>query len=193
MVTTKAAGRRSEIIEVATRLFSERGYAATSLEDIAEVIGFTKPAIYYYFASKDEILFEIHDGIVRAGLDRVEAIRKAGGSPADQLEQVLREHIARLLDNVEANLVFAREQAALSEDRAADIRARDRAYERAVRAIYADGVGDGSFRDLDPRVAVGSLLAACNWAHRWYRPGGEYATEDVADMIVGLLMGGYLA
>ncbi|HSG79148.1 MAG TPA: TetR/AcrR family transcriptional regulator [Acidimicrobiia bacterium] len=191
-MTTKAAGRRSEIIEVATRLFSERGYAATSLEDIAEVIGFTKPAIYYYFGSKDEILFEIHDGIVRVGLERVEAIREAGGNPADQLDQVLREHIARLLDNVEANLVFAREQAALSEDRAADIRDRDRAYERAVRAIYVDGVADGSFKDIDPRVAVGSLLAACNWAHRWYRTGGEYSTDDVADMIVGLLMGGYL-
>ena len=193
MVTSKAAGRRSEIIAVATRLFSERGYAATSLEDIAEVIGFTKPAIYYYFASKDEILFEIHDGIVRAGLERVEAIRTAGGSPAAQLEQVLREHIGRLLGNVEANLVFSREQAALSQERAADIRDRDRAYERAVRGIYTDGIAEGAFKNLDARVAVGSLLAACNWAHRWYRAGGEYSTEDVTGMIVGLLMEGYLA
>ena len=178
---------------MATRLFSEHGYAATSLEDIAEVIGFTKPAIYYYFASKEEILFEIHDEIVRSGLERLAAIRAAGGSPAEQLEQILLEHIGRLLDNVEANLVFAREQAALSPDRAASIHEGDRAYERAVREIYAYGVEDGSLVDLDPRVAVGTLLAACNWAHRWYRPGGEYSASDVADMIVGLLTQGYLA
>ncbi len=104
---------------------------------------------------------------------------------------MLREHIARLLGSVEANLVFAREQAALSPERAGIIRERDRAYERAVRSIYAEGVASGEFRDLDPRVAVGTLLAACNWAHRWYRPGGAYSVDVVVGMIVGLLMQGY--
>jgi AcrR family transcriptional regulator len=193
MTTAKSTDRREQILSVATRLFSEHGYAATSLEDVAEDIGFTKPAIYYYFKSKDEILFEIHDRIVAAGLGFVHEVQKQGGDPADQLDSILRAHICRLLDNVDANLVFAREQAALSESRAADIKARDREYEQAVRDIYAAGVDAGEFVDLDPRVAVGSLLAACNWAHRWYRKGGSYSPDDVAEMIVSVLKGGYQA
>lgn len=191
MATERATGRREQILEVATRLFSERGYAATSLEDVADEIGFTKPAIYYYFESKDEILFEIHDRIVQVGLERVRVIRAGEGDPAAKLELVIREHIRRLLDNVDANLVLVREQAALSPERSADIRKRDRAYEREVREIYEEGIAAGVFRDLDPRVAVGSLLAACNWAHRWYRKEGAYGVDDVADMIVKLLKGGY--
>lgn len=187
----RSSDRRDQILEVATSLFSERGYAATSLDDIADVIGFTKPAIYYYFRSKDEILFEIHDHIVRDGLDQVEAIMAEDGDPVEQLERVLRSHIRRLLGSVDANLVFAREQAALSPERADDIRERDREYEGRVRSIYAAGVDAGVFRDIDPRVAVGSLLAACNWAHRWYRKDGAYSVEDVADMIVELLGRGY--
>ncbi|GIU93469.1 MAG: TetR family transcriptional regulator [Acidimicrobiia bacterium] len=191
MTSSKASDRRNQILEVATRLFSERGYAATSLEDIAEEIGFTKPAIYYYFKSKDEILFHIHDRIVQEGLAQIRAIRAQGGSPSQQLEQVLREHMRRLLANVEANLVFAREQAALPADKAALINQQDRRYEEEVREIYREGVKAGVFVDIDPRVAVGSLLAACNWAYRWYRPGGAYRVDDVADMIVNLLRHGY--
>ena len=191
MSGTRVADRREQILQVATRLFSQHGYAATSLGDVADVIGFTKPAIYYYFESKEEILFHIHERIVVAGLERVEEIRDGGGDPKAQLEMILMEHVRRLLDNVEANLVFAREQAALGETRAAEIRERDRQYERAVREVYARGVESGDFLDLDPRVAVGSLLAACNWAHRWYRPGGTYSVDDIGEMIVSLLSNGY--
>jgi AcrR family transcriptional regulator len=185
-----ATDRREQILAVATELFARHGFAVTSLDDIARVIGFTKPAIYYWFDSKDAILFEIHDRIVRDAVSRVRAIRASGDPPHVQLRRVLAEHVKTLLDNVDANTVFEREGHMLSDEHRASIRRRDQAYERTLREIYAEGIADGALRDVDPKLAVGTLLGACNWAHRWFRPQRALSAEDVAEAIVDLLAEG---
>ena len=189
-VGTSRRSRRDEIINVATRLFSEQGYAATSLDDIAVVIGFTKPAIYYYFASKDEILFEIHDRIVREALERLRAISTGPGSPRERLEKALESHVRTVLANVAANRVFDRERPELSEDRSRSIARRDREYERLLRDLYGQGVAEGSLRPLEPAVAVGALLGALNWPHRWYRPQRGLSVDELVGQLLSLLAGG---
>ena len=168
---TESVDRREQILEVATRLFAERGFSGTSLDDVAAEIGFTKPAIYYWFDSKDEILFEIHDRIVAGAMRRVRAIRRSGMPAHGQLVAALRAHAETLLDNIEANLVFDRDQHSLSDDRRRSIRRRERDYERALAEIYRQGIDDGSLRPIEPRLAVGAMLGAINWAYRW--PGAN--------------------
>lgn len=188
---TTLEDRRSQILRIATRLFSQRGYARTTLEDVAAEIGFTKPAIYHWFDSKDQILFEIHRAIVAPALEEVRGIRASGGSPTDQLRRILRAHIDRVLLNADANTVFARESAQLSAERAVEIGELDREYEREVRAVYAAGVAAGEFADIDPVVAIGTLLSACSWVSQWYRPEGTLSAADINDMIGSLLEQGY--
>ena len=188
----RTTDRREEILEVATRLFSANGYAGTTLDDIAAAIGFTKPAIYYWFRSKDAILYEIHDRIVSASLQRVAEIRKAGGAPQDQLRAVLESHVATLLANREANEVLHREQHELSPARRRSIRTREAAYETELREIHERGVADGSFRPVDSRIAVGAVLGAVNWMYRWYRPRGEMSIAEVTAAVTGLLERGVL-
>ena len=191
MTVAGGVDRRHQILEVATRLFSERGYRGTTLDDVAEQIGFTKPAIYHWFGSKEEILFEIHRAIVQPALDQVHEITAGGGSPAEQLDQILRSHIARVIANIDANRVFSVEHQHLTAERAAEIRDLDRAYEVAVRAVYSAGVGAREFVDVDPVVAVASLLSACSWVHNWYRPDGPLSAGEVIDMLMVLLGKGY--
>jgi AcrR family transcriptional regulator len=188
---TTTENRRSQILRISTRLFSERGYARTTLDEVAGEIGFTKPAIYHWFDSKDQILFEIHRDIVEPALEEVRTIRSAGGRPRDQLQKILAAHVSRVLQNVYANTVFARESAQLSTDRAAEIRSLDAAYEREVRAVYAAGVAAGELADIDPVVAIGSLLSACSWVSQWYRPAGPLSADAVTQMIGSLLADGY--
>lgn len=185
------SGRGREILEVATRLFYEKGYHETTLADIAEVIGFTKPAIYYYYDSKEDLLFEIRDRIVRAALDRVREIIAAEEDPLRRLRAILRNHLGTLLANAEANIVFHEERGVLSEEREESIRQHERRYDRLIREVYAAGVAEGRFRDVDPTIAVGMLLGACNWTYRWFREGGAVSEDDVTDSILGLLSQGY--
>ncbi len=67
----------------------------------------------------------------------------------------------------------------------------DREYEQEVRAVYAEGIGAGAFADVDPVVAVGSLLSACSWVAGWFREDGPLDADAVATMIGALLAGGY--
>ena len=188
---TATEDRRAQILRISTRLFSQKGYARTTLEDVATEIGFTKPAIYHWFDSKDQILFEIHRDIVAPALEEVREIRASGGSPADQLRRILAAHVERVLLNADANTVFARESAQLTTERAAQIGDLDRAYEREVRAVYAAGVASGEFADVDPIIAIGTLLSACSWVSQWFRPEGSLNATQVNTMIGSLLEQGY--
>lgn len=188
----RAVDRRAEIIAVATSLFREKGYHATSLDDIAERIGFTKPAIYYYFGSKEDILFAIVDGIVDEGLRRIREIAGRGGSPAQRLHDLLAENMRVILENIEPNTVFYNERGLLSPERERAIRDREREYTGIVRDLYVEGVEAGELLDVDPGVATGTLLGATIWAYRWFDPDGRLSADEVAAQVARLLMSGVL-
>jgi TetR/AcrR family transcriptional regulator, cholesterol catabolism regulator len=184
-------GRREEIISVSTTLFREKGYHTTSLDDIADRIGFTKPAIYYYFKSKEEILFAIVDNVVRGALERMRAIADRNGSPADRLHDLLVENTRVVLENIEANTVFYNERGLLSAERERAIREREREYTNVVLDLYIEGVEAGELLDIDPRVATATLLGASIWAHRWFDGRGRLSIDQVADGVADLLQSGY--
>lgn len=189
----KRSGRKSQIIDVSTGLFREKGYHATSLDDIADRIGFTKPAIYYYFKSKEDILFAIVDEIVDSGLERMQAVAATDASPTEKMHDLLVENTKVILENLDANSVFYNERGLLSPEREEAIREREREYTRVARQIYIDGVAAGEFTDVDPALATATLLGASIWAHRWFDPNGSLTTDEVAEQIATLLLEGYRA
>ena len=187
----RRASRKAQILDVSTALFHERGYHATSLDDIADRIGFTKPAIYHYFRSKEDILFAIVDEIVDRGLERLTAVADKRISAAERMHELLVENTRVILQNIDANTVFYNERGLLSPEREEAIREREREYTRVVRRIYSDGVEAGEFIDVDPAVATNTLLGASIWAYRWFDPGGRLSLGQVADEIATLLLNGY--
>jgi len=188
-----AAGpqRKLEIIETATSLFHEKGYRETSLDDIADRVGFTKPAIYYYFKSKEDILFAIVDSIVDAALERIRTIARRDASPTERLHDLLAENTRVILENIEPNTVFYNSRGMLSLEREQDVRAREREYSQVVRDLYVEGVQAGEFLDIDPAVATATLLGASIWTYRWFDPAGRLPRERVAEDIARLLMSGF--
>lgn len=191
--TRAASSRRAQIIEVSTALFRERGYHATSLDDIAERIGFTKPAIYYYFRSKDDLLFTIVDDIVEEALARMRAIAARDAGPAERLHDLLVENTRVILENIEANTVFYSERGLLSKAREQQVREREREYTKVVRDLYVEGVAAGELLDIDARVATATLLGASIWAYTWFDASGRLSSEQVATDVAALLMSGYRA
>lgn len=187
-VRAKRERRRTEILHAALRAFRDRGYHATTLDDIAEQLGIRKTALYHYFPDKEAILYECHRESL-AELDRILTGARALDTAPERLAHVIREHVRVMTDTLEAS-PLAFEVTALSPERQREvIAARDR-YERALRRMIQDGVAAGDFRPTNPKTAVFAILGAINWIARWYRPEGSLHAEELGAQFADHLVGG---
>lgn len=181
--------KRSALLSAAVRSFNERGFHATSLDDVAASLNVTKPTIYYYFANKDEILFEC----VRLGLDGIrqiaEAVENAGGSGLDRLTALMRGY-AVIMTKDFGMCVTRTADHELSEESRTRFRALKREIDITVRRVVEDGISDGSIASDDARLTTFTLAGALNWIARWYEPNGPLTAEQIADSCVKTLVQG---
>jgi AcrR family transcriptional regulator len=190
-VRRKRERRRAEILHAALETVREKGYHATTLDDIAERLGVRKTALYHYFPEKDAILYACHRESL-AELDRlIESSAECCGSNRERLAFLIREHVRVMTEKLEGS-PLAFEVSALSPERRAEVIAgRDR-YERVLREVVAAGVKRGEFREVDPKIAVFAVLGAINWIARWYSPSGGARPETLGDQFADFLLEGLL-
>jgi AcrR family transcriptional regulator len=187
-VREKRRRRRAEIRRAALRAFREKGYHATTLDDIALRIGVRKTALYHYFPDKQAILHECHR---EAGRELARILREARPlAPArERLAHVVREHVRVMTDTLEGS-PLAFEVSAFSPERQRELMDARDAYERGVREIIEQGMREGEFRRQDAKVAVFVILGAINWIARWYRPGGSLSGDELGRLYAEQLVGG---
>jgi TetR/AcrR family transcriptional regulator, cholesterol catabolism regulator len=181
--------RRLQIEEVASALFRERGYAATSVRDIAQALNLQGGSLYAHMASKEDILWSI---VIRAA-ERFHAevgpIAEDGArSPADRLRAMIRAHVNVVTGIQKDAAVFLHEWRFLSAERRDQISARRDAYERLFRDVIDDGVAVGDFRHVDARVTAMAILSALNGIPTWYRASGSLTADEIADQHADLLL-----
>lgn len=187
----KTAPRRAELLDVATHLFYEKGYAHTTLQDIADRMGFTKAAIYYYAKNKEELLVEIYTAIVEPAIARArELSAEPTGDGATLFVALIEQHLRTFLHNVEANAVFDVQNFSLSEPAKKRIQALAREYHAVLRKVYDAGIADGSIAPGNSTIAVNAVIGMCNSAHRWYRPRGRFSADGVITELLGLVSTG---
>lgn len=181
--------KREAVLHAAVRSFNEKGFHATSLDDVANALNVTKPTIYHYFANKDEILFEC----VRRGLDSIrhaaEAVESEGGGGLERLRRLMRDY-AIIMTRDFGMCVTRTADHELSGDSRAKFRALKREIDQTVRRVVEQGMADGSIAGGDPRLVTFTLTGALNWIAHWYDPKGTLGAEDVADAAVATLVGG---
>lgn len=188
-ISDKHRRRRAEILQAALGAFRERGYHATTLDDIAIRLGLRKTALYHYFPDKEAILYACH----LESLSQLEQLaaeaRTRFARPAEQLAFVIREHVRVMTDTLQGS-PLAFEVTALSPDHQREIiRGRD-GYERVLRDIIVQGIRAGEFRATDPKLAAFAILGAINWIARWYQPGGPLAAQELGERFADQLLGG---
>ena len=187
-VRGKRERRREAILHAALRAFRDRGYHATTLEDIARRLDVRKTALYYYFPDKESILYECHrQSLVE--LDRILTEARALATPGEQLRHVIREHVRVMTDTLEGSPLAFEITSFSSERQAEIIAARDR-YEREVRLFVAQGIRHGSFREVDAKTTVFAILGAINWIARWYRPEGSLQAAGLGEHFADHLLDG---
>jgi AcrR family transcriptional regulator len=185
----RGEARRAEILRRAAAVFRERGFHGAGMRDIAKSLGMTPGNLYYYFRSKDDLLYECQ----RLALDRLQAgVRRAaagGGSAADRLRTAIRDHVLCLLVETGGSAAHLEFRALPGPRRAEIARGRD-AYERTLRRLVEDGVRAGEFRPVDAKLATRAILGALNATVTWWRPEGPMSPAEIADAYATTLVGG---
>ena len=172
--------RRQQIEDAASVLFRERGYAATSVRDIAQALNLQGGSLYAHVASKEDVLW----AIVRRAADRFQAavgpIAEEASPAPERLGRMVHAHARVVTDDLGNATVFLHEWRFLGDRRRAEIAERRDAYEALFRRVIADGRATGAFRTDDPKLAATLILSALNGIAGWYRPGGPLTADDVA-------------
>lgn len=174
--------RRRAVIEVCARVFAERGFQATSMQDLVEATGLAAGGLYHYIGSKQDLLFAIFEELMDPLLEEARVIEERAGEPAEQLRVLLRvwlEHIERHQDHM---LVFAQERHVVErEPQWEQVRASRDAFEAILERILARVRASGSAATDDARVTLLALLGMVNYTPQWFRPGGRLTAQEIAD------------
>lgn len=184
--------RRQEIIATALRLFAERGYRATTLDDIACALGCTKGLIYHYFRSKTELADQSLRGAHESMRRRLEAIADSTLSPTDKLRRAVEDFVTEILFGYQRHLVILADRAelvaGLDDPRREANRQSVRRFVMLYRRIIAEGMATGEFAAGDASLAANTVIQGLVGIARWYNPRGRLPPERVRDDVCAMLL-----
>lgn len=181
---------RTRLMDSAIAHFGERGFGATSVQEIVDGAHLTKGAFYHHFSSKEEVLLLIHDEYMDYELQVIERIEALNLAPEDALVALLTE-VAVSVDEFRPHMkIFFEERRFLSTAAFARVKEKRDAFEKAVVDLLERGIRTGAFRPVpDVRLAAFGVIGMVSWTYHWYRPGGTPAAE-IGRMYADLLLTG---
>jgi AcrR family transcriptional regulator len=182
---------KERLLSVATRLFARHGFEGTSVQDIVDAAGVTKGAMYHYYGSKDDLLYEVYHQLLTMQTSHLDEIAAGPGSAEERLRAAAADVVQTSLENLDDMIVFFRSLHMLPEDKQTQVRAERRRYQDKFKALVEEGVGAGRFRnDISPDVVVHYFLSVVNQLGSWYKPDGSLSPAQVGDLFTELLIGG---
>jgi AcrR family transcriptional regulator len=184
---------RDEILRAATELFAARGYRAVTTDDIAEAIGFTKSAMYYYFRNKYDLLSLIFRESFAYYLRHARAIVNQKGDPRENLRALIIRHTLNALEMREWTMIYFRDESELNEKDRALLNKNRKEYAELFTQTYGKGVRAGVLRDIDPTVVVNGIIGACNAIAIRRRADESQSLQEFASAVADLLAQGYEA
>ncbi|MGA2922397.1 MAG: TetR/AcrR family transcriptional regulator [Candidatus Sulfotelmatobacter sp.] len=195
---------RQEILRTAARLFQQRGYDATSMNDVAAALKLSKGGLYHHFQSKDEILFEIMNHAMEITDERVLNPVRRIADPEERLRALIRLHIEVVLSPRDREItVMLHENHPLPPSLRKRINSRKKDYIHFLENLMAE-VQNKSFQTksrhphhpkakVSPRAAAFALLGMINWIYQWYKPAGDLQAQNLIPQFTDLIFGGILA
>lgn len=186
-IKTKGSVLPESILQAATSLFIEHGFDGTSMHEIAEALGVTRTAIYYYFKNKEAILVALTDNITRVAAELAEqAAQHEHLQPVEAFRTLVDRHVRLIINHGAQFRVVERSEDRLPPKR----RAAAAGYRRGVLANFTTvierGIKAGDFRPTDARVAALAIIGMCNWTAWWFQPDERKSRDEVADLISDL-------
>lgn len=186
------AARRRALLQEAGSVFGQRGFGNTSLEEIAQNLNITKAALYYYFKSKHEILYECYAASFDLADSALERALAEDPSPREQLRLFVRNYTQGGLKELHQTMAL-RDLDVLTPEHREIIDGRRRTLHRRLRKVIEAGIADGTIAPCDPRVLVIAMVGAISWLFRAFDSQGELSPEEAADQMVRILANGFVA
>jgi len=180
--------RLDDVLRAAARLFSEQGFRQATLEDVASALNVTRPALYHYAKSKDELAARCLD-VAISEIDAAMDSARRHKTGREQLAVFFRRYAEIICDDFGRCFVLVHRREYGPELQESG-RSQQRRLDYAVREMAQTGVADGSLRDVDPADVSRALFGAFNGIPVWFRPGGRRSPGHIADDFLLLLLTG---
>lgn len=181
--------KREAVLQTAAQLFLDKSYGRTSMNDVAEKLNITKPALYHYFRNKEEILLECY----RLGTGMIEEIlneiAEHCGTGFEKVQGFIYSYANVMTVNF-GRCVMRLDEGDLSSEAFAEVRNYKRKIDRRLRSFIQEGISDGSIAPCNPKLAAFAIAGALNWICIWYEPKGPSSPEEIATQFAETLTRG---
>jgi AcrR family transcriptional regulator len=183
---------RDEILDAAAQIFSQKGFHAASMQDIAVAVNLQKASLYHHVNSKQEILVALLDRALDILIDEMQSVLDRPLLPDQKLPLAIQAYLSAMLDHRDLAVILLMEHRSLdASHHARHIPRRDR-FEQLWRDLIQEGMQNGVFCCADPAMASRALLGVLNWTITWYSPDGPLSPEDIATQFADLFLFGLI-
>jgi len=185
---------RDQIVDAAAQLFGQKGYEATSLDDVAAFLGTARSALYYHISGKAELRSLIQIRRVQMLVGECQAIADSRSSSAGKIGDIARAHLAHFerFYPESKGWSFITTTPLVHDESSAALHAEQRKVHACIREVIEVGVASGEFRPTDPSVAALGIIGMCNYVTTWFRPEGPRGVSEVADVYAAMAVGALL-
>ena len=190
MSESLTTNRKEQLLEVAAKLFKQRGYAATSMRDLAAELGIEAASLYHHIKSKEEILETICFDLAAKFSNAIAEVNDIYFNAEEKLRMAIKNHVQIITQNTNQSAVFLQEWRNLSESKLGEFMKLRDAYENGIRVILKDGMNEDVFDDVDEKFASLTILSTVNWINEWYNPNGKMSAEEIAKKLSDFILGG---
>ncbi len=191
--STKQNSKKDIITRQASQLFRQKGYPATSMRSIADIVGVEAASLYNHIKNKEELLRDICFGVAEAFNTQIAEIESAGDSSLQKIESIIRFHIKMMLENYENVYVSNHDWQHLKEPYLTDFLNQRRNYEKRFSAFIETGVDKNEIKNMSPHVAVLTILSAVRGIEFWHRNKRNVSAADLETNMVEHLLNGIKA
>jgi TetR/AcrR family transcriptional regulator, cholesterol catabolism regulator len=172
--------KRELILEAAAKLFYEKGFQKTTIDDIGAALGVTKPFIYTYFENKYAILEQLFDqSYGDLYVDLMQLLNNKKGAAKDRLQQFVALYVAKNIEYQKFSSIMLEEEKSLNPKKIGDMRRKQRDFDTKLARLIEEGVSNGEFHISDPMIASLAISGMVRWTHRWYSPQGRLSVADL--------------
>ncbi|HAY88206.1 MAG TPA: TetR family transcriptional regulator [Bacteroidetes bacterium] len=182
--------RKKEILSLSQSVLKEKGYAATSVRDIAKALDMEPASLYSHFKSKEDILkitcFEMADKFELA----VKEVNDIYFNAEEKLRMAIKLHVEILTSHLDSALIFIRDWRNLTGESLDQFIAKRNVYEAGFREIVQTGIDEGVFKETDRKFAALTILSSVNWIVEWYKPNGTLNPEQIAEKLSAFILSG---
>lgn len=180
--------QRDRMLRAAADCFNQKGYSGTSLKDVANRLGLTDPALYYYVRSKEELVYLCYVRATEVGREAMQLAIDSGQDGLDKVLRYLRNHVDFMVGE-RGPIAIMSEVPSLNSEHRKEVLELSRKHSAAFEALLEEGIADGSIAPCNVRMTGNAIMGAVNWIPKWYH-GDSAVAEQIIEEFPRILASG---